>query len=518
MARETKASPAKEQKLERYGVWVKVEPRTVMELQESESSAELTDLEGSGATSAPSREASLEGTLTMEEEKLLDELDTELGPSERGSEPSIPDEEPFLTADEELPDISEVADEGAAGSEALAPVSEEELPELQIEDEPAQISSRGGRRGVGSLESNEVEVTLSETGAGQERFEDLDALETELASVAASPGKSSAASSEILARIEDELRSIRADLTQLRNELSGIKKAGGQAGAIAEPSSGAEAQSGFFDEDEDETIALTGDELDNILNTAEITEEAAEAVPVEEAEAIVEMPEATLEESADTATEELPAELELDELSSGQTPSAASTSSEALPELDLEGIPEIETPVAAAEAVEEVGDLETLDLEEESTEVESAPESSAKKTPTEHTDEMAGDVDLEALAAEAEELESDDAGAPLQDLEIGELETIADEAEPSSAEPQEIEIAFESEADKPQGKARGGAAPERKEGPSAIPDDLKDEIRTVLQYMDRLLENLPDDKIKEFAESPHFVTYKKLFEDLGLSE
>ena len=39
----------------------------------------------------------------------------------------------------------------------------------------------------------------------------------------------------------------------------------------------------FFDEDEDETIALTGDELDNILNTADITEGTAEAAaPVEE--------------------------------------------------------------------------------------------------------------------------------------------------------------------------------------------------------------------------------------------
>lgn len=525
MARETKGSPAKEQKLERYGVWVKVEPRTVAESQEPESSLELTDLEGSSAARAPSRES----TLTVEEEKLLDELDTELGPSEPGKEPFIPDEEPVFPADEELPDISEVADEGATASEALESVSEEELPELQIEDEQAELPPQGGLPG-GSRESNEIEVPLS--GAGQERFEELDALESELASVASSSGNAPAASSEILARIEDELRSIRADLTQLRNELSGIRKAGGEAAAVAEPTSEAEAQGGFFDEDEDETIALTGDELDNILNTAEITEEAAEAAPVEEAELITEVPEATaldgqepgsgtldLSETADTATEELPAELELEELSTEETSSARPAASEGLPELDLEGIPEVESPAADSNAVEEVADLETLDLEEEPAEVRSAPAATGeKKSPTEHAEEVTGDVDLEALAAEAEELESDEAGAPVEDLEIGELETVADEAGPSSPEPQEIEIAFENEPTEPQAAAGGGATSERREGGAAIPDDLKNEIRTVLQYMDRLLENLPDEKIKEFAESPHFVTYKKLFEDLGLSD
>jgi hypothetical protein len=53
---------------------------------------------------------------------------------------------------------------------------------------------------------------------------------------------------------------------------------------------------------------------------------------------------------------------------------------------------------------------------------------------------------------------------------------------------------------------------------SGIPDNLKDEIRTVLKYMDHLLEALPDEKIQEFASSDYFVMYKKLFEDLGLGE
>ncbi|MBP5446577.1 MAG: hypothetical protein J6X95_00520, partial [Treponema sp.] len=52
---------------------------------------------------------------------------------------------------------------------------------------------------------------------------------------------------------------------------------------------------------------------------------------------------------------------------------------------------------------------------------------------------------------------------------------------------------------------------------TVITKDLKSEIVSVLSYMDQLLENLPEDKITEFAKSEHFVTYKKLFDELGLS-
>ncbi len=565
MGRETQDNPAGEQKLERYGVWVKVEPRTVAESQAAEGSFELTDLETSGAAS---RQSSAESTLTLEEEELLDELDTELGPSESSKEPSIPEEEPLLTEDEELPDISEVTEAEPSDATELEPVSEEELPELELEEEPSQPSgTQKGRRGA--AEANEVEVTLSDTGAGQERFEDLDALESELASVSASASKPQAASSEILSRIEDELRSIRADLTQLRGELSGMRKPGAEP-AVAAPAAGTESQSGFFDEDEDETIALTGDELDNILNTAEITEESAETAPVDEPLDLTEIGEGTPEsspqddilglESADipletegsletngnreasqtdieALTEGLPAELELEDLSAETATPAPAALSEGLPELDLEGIPEIETiEDKGVEASSEPGDLETLDLEEEVGELEPLEAAELPKGSSERADEPSGDVDLEALAAEAQELESDDTAAPVEDLDLGELEPVADEPARNAPSQAEIEIPFESEStgrdaepmaladevleveEVPADEGASRHAPAAKEGAAAIPDDLKDEIRTVLKYMDHLLEALPDEKIQEFAKSDYFVMYKKLFEDLGLGE
>jgi len=52
----------------------------------------------------------------------------------------------------------------------------------------------------------------------------------------------------------------------------------------------------------------------------------------------------------------------------------------------------------------------------------------------------------------------------------------------------------------------------------AVPEDLRDEIKSVLAYLDQLLEALPDEKIEEFAKSEYFAVYKKLFVDLGLEE
>ena len=46
--------------------------------------------------------------------------------------------------------------------------------------------------------------------------------------------------------------------------------------------------------------------------------------------------------------------------------------------------------------------------------------------------------------------------------------------------------------------------------------DIKDDVKSVLLYMDKLLESLPDEKIREFAASEQFETYKKLFDELGL--
>ena len=518
MARETQGSPAGEKKLEQYGVWVKVKPREVTELPENESPFELSDLEAPKSASA-GRAASDENTLTDDEEKLLNELESELGPEEGSTGAGVPEEEPLLAEEEELPDIETVGGESASPTFEDAEI--EELPELE-EVQPA----RGGRAAGGQKaasrpqESGDVEVTLSEDALQEDRFDDLEALESELASVATTTQKVSSSSSEILAKIEDELRSIRKDLTELRGELSGLRKGAGAPVVEAPAAGAADAQSGFFDEDEDETIALTGDELDNILNTADITEETAETPSVEsdldalglaeetaeaapaedtlsfdtpslEEDALVpamddlQSPAETLEsedtlslaeeaggDSGAATLEELPSELVLEELDSEPLSAqpAPTDDVEELPELDMEGIAEIETDAeealsapspaqeAGSERSDETIDLETLDLGEEPTVIEAVPEQVDDLDTVEEAELMGeeasggiesdtAEVDLEALASEAETLADDAALAPAEDLEIGELESVTDETEAVDSSEKEIEIEFESEPD-----------------------------------------------------------------------
>ena len=55
------------------------------------------------------------------------------------------------------------------------------------------------------------------------------------------------------------------------------------------------------------------------------------------------------------------------------------------------------------------------------------------------------------------------------------------------------------------------------QGRDDIPEDIRSELKTVLSYLDQLLESLPEEKIQEFAQSEHFDVYKRLFEELGLA-
>jgi len=594
MARETQRSPADEKKLEQYGVWVKVKPRDVSPPSEDDA-FELSDLDTppkSGRADVRIAEAAAgDSTLTAEEEELLDELETELEPAAGGSRVSVPEEEPLL-ADTELPEIESASRSGSSDLELES--TDEELPELE---ESPETAPKGRAAASRAAESAEVEVTLTEDAGEEEAFDDLAALETELATVTTKTRDAPGSSAEILARIEDELRSIRSDLNQLRADLSGLRKSAAAASSAAErPSAGAGAKGGFLDE-EDETIALTGDELDNILNTAEITEEAAngtagaedavetaepspdsdilsfdspepepvEAPSVEEAELEAaengitdgEITDETLvlsdedllatdeKPAAVKGTEDLPSDLVLEELSVEEEEKPAAASSD-LPEIDLEGIPEIETAPESQEAAldeSETIDLETLDLGEEPKVINAVPEQvedvtdlpeaeeilEAEEAPPASAKEETSDVDLEALAAEAESLEDEvSAGPTVEDLEIGELEAVSDDGGLGPVPDKEIEISFDSDLGKDAESLQDAEpveeaveAEELKEASEAgggIPDDLKEDIRTVLKYMDHLLEALPDEKIQEFASSEYFVMYKKLFEDLGLGE
>ncbi len=584
MAREMKDFPSEEKKLEQYGVWVKVEPEDFQTEEPTESGFKLADLE---AAEEPPQTAAPDESFTKEEEKLLDELETEIG-QENGSVPESEDlvsfasepapmttepvaalegevlpelelenlDEPSMDAETEVETLQPLAAESASlpdlvGQDVLElpdeafPSAEEEAeaPEAEI---PLPVEELAG----------EVDVPLSEGSPNAEHFDDLAALEEELATATASSVESSkpgaAVSGEIIARIEAELKSIRSDLTELKKELIVLKKPSKAPAAGKEPDA-----VGFFEEDEDETIALTGDELDNILSTAEITEGQAEGAdlleeaPTAEEASRTESEEATLDELPQTTDTEPVSDLELESLGiEGEAPAEAAGADEVLEleplvgadetgpspvadlEMELESLPEIEevgkeAPEAEAEPLE----LESVDEEAQNgaapLDLESIPEfetaEPADESLSKAADEaVAEEIDLEALSPEGEEAVLELPGSDTADLEAEELEALPEENQ--TAEDKGIEIAFEDggenageqvmEAEEVADEPKRAAPPSR----SGVPDDLKNEIRTVLKYMDQLLEALPEEKIQEFASSEYFVMYKKLFEDLGLGE
>jgi hypothetical protein len=76
-------------------------------------------------------------------------------------------------------------------------------------------------------------------------------------------------STQLLMKIVDALSSIKEELSTLKGELSAMRSEKSAPGAQdADP-----GDAGFFGEEDDDKIALTGDELDNIIHTAAFTEE-----------------------------------------------------------------------------------------------------------------------------------------------------------------------------------------------------------------------------------------------------
>jgi hypothetical protein len=469
--------------LEKYGIWIKVEPETLA--AEPETALELGELE-SGPAGV--------GQLTAEEEQLLGELESE------AQEPAAKAE----TADFEglEKDLQEL--DASAGEQP-----EEEAADLDLDLEELALEP-----GKGPEKEREIEVPLSDS------LPELDSLEE---APEAEPRGAEARSSEaILKKIEQDLKQIKLEIQNLKKELSGR---GGEAPRDA-------AAPGFFPEEEDDSIALTGDELDNILNTADFTEEQAGGPAPEEELPEAELPEAELPEALVDLQEAVAAEpaLPADELPEAELPEVLEDLQEAAPaaeNLDLlePGSLSAEPEAAPIELEEKAADLELETLEEEAApelELEELEPDSASELVLEEPAPLAEGLEeappaeealsLEELgeepATEALELEplAEAEAAPAESLELAEELpdlSLADEQAPAET----LELVEEA------GEAEAAPAA----GPSeCLPEDLREDVKSVLSYLDQLLEALPDDKIRQFAQSEYFGVYKRLFEELGL--
>jgi pilus assembly protein FimV len=146
---------------------------------------------------------------------------------------------------------------------------------------------------------------------------------------------------------------------------------------------------------------------------------------------------------------------------------------------------------------EEPGSEETeeqLQMEEESESAEGSFDGEVELT-EEEENTLAQDIDLEEESAEEEEIVS---------VSGEDLERLSEE-EPALREPEELEKEMATETE-----VSGSEE-------MVIDKTLYNDITVILQYMDNLLGELPDEKIKEFSKSKYFSLYKEVFEKLNLA-
>jgi hypothetical protein len=270
--------------LDEYGVWVKSEPQDL-----SSANSENRELVLDG------------GNIDMEDTAELPDFDMDLETGASGDSPDDAEESSGddLTFDpiEDAGDLTfdPIADADDLTFDSVADTAEEDLPEEEPSEEDPELSDidlpvdeadmvpedfsgeppgEAAEEGfdeisIDELSGAEEEEPISAISPGTPIPEPEEAVVTEDAAPKAAETGGPDLSTQLLMKIANELSSIKNELSTLKQELAGFKA--GEKAAGGEEEDG--QNRGFFGEEDDEKIALTGDELDNILNTADFTEE-----------------------------------------------------------------------------------------------------------------------------------------------------------------------------------------------------------------------------------------------------
>ena len=456
------------------------------------------------------------------ESEIVDE------PKEKISENTASETKPFAAPVEITPE-SEIIDEPKADA---ADLTEKEVEETEIPDTFDEEAA--------SFLENDDEKVAEVADSITAPILDEGELETE---------KPSTQMTAIFSQIVTELSSLKNEIASLKNEFETLKNEKQPENLKLESNdSGIE---GFFsNSDEDDTIALSKDEMDNILNTADIAQaEKTEEKESEKTEAtqenlsepeelsseepeFKEEPEATDEtenlfgsadDVADISDEDILSDDDFAmEFESAQTENIEEPT---LDDVDYTNISK-ETDLPEEISVPKNDDilvessptdlLETKDSENEGkNSSDSFDEDPFELSAVEPSiSETLTDEKLDYLSKTPEEAEQNVNSEEV--LELPESEETENAKENKSAEEVETEKTEATQENISEPEELSSEEPETKESKD-ISDDLKTEIKSVLSYMDQLLENLPENKIAEFAQSEQFDTYKKLFKELGLA-
>ena len=389
-------------------------------------------------------------------------------------------------------------------------------------------------------------------------------------------------SNSLLEKIVNELTELRAEMASIKEELNTIKTSPEDSiEDEIEIVEDKEVSTGFFsDEEDDDTIALSGDELNNILNCADFTEETQEEVSDDFSNEVSDdisineenytndgaliIEESSIENQDNESETEIVIDEEIAEEQNDDSVEKNTTSREEFntdieastlvdEKVQIELNEDDEDEIQPDEILDDSNDsfyegeidLPVLDISGETirdpelVKINFELDEQENEVPDELPDELAipqldddfvvdssstdlleeaiietkpadlDEINDEIMAALDEEDEIDD--APTTEVfnsQWNSFESSNNGDNPITITAEEIDFArrkAESETENPQPVE------------NSMPVDLKKDVKSVLEYMDKLLANLPDEKIDEFAKSEHFEVYKKLFTELGLA-
>ncbi len=428
------------------------------------------------------------------------------------------------------------------------------------------------------------EISLEDNTPIDDSKEDFVEEQVETVQSSAAPD-----TSDVLNQIVAELSNLRNEMSQFKTELAKIKTDKTNA-----PTKQDAEEGGFFaDYEGDDTIALSGDELNNILTSADFTvddeptDEMDSFGDIENEDFNTESAEdnsfnvsdddltETNNESIDTVEDSFESETVIEDSNdieeNADEEISLDISDEAFEINDLEndyfannentlvledkelvepslddltfdmdgddGLPdEIDVPVIEdlvvdsspvnffddeEEEPKEIDDSAMQYLQDVPTneEVVSSDESIIEVTdetvieePTSEIVEESIEIDESSIIDEEEDYDDTQVDEEISS-EIKDSEVIETYTEPDSNSP--VSSVFKS--DQWQSGLSTDDEEEFVEMDRGIAPNMQEEIKSVLSYMDRLLESLPEEKISEFAQSEYFGRYKKLFSDLGIS-
>ncbi|MEL3907612.1 MAG: hypothetical protein P1P64_01185 [Treponemataceae bacterium] len=411
--------------------------------------------------------------MTFDDEPDETELATEKSSeTEASTDTDIDLDIPEISFDDEAED-AELATEKSSETEASTDADIDlDIPEISFDDEPedAELATEEASETEASTDTD-IDLDIPEISF-DDKAEDAELVTEEASETEASTD------TDIDLDIPEISFDDEAEDTELATEEASETEASTDADIDLDI-----PEISFDDEAEDAELA---------------TDETSEPEASTDADIDLDIPEISFDDESDSSLSAIiddddePVDLVLDEAELSAAENLVADNSEDASEIETEEVDNaaILTDDKTSEAETEVEELTEIDDEEIlPSELLAEDEEEIEFAPT---------VVDEAENFNADDLDKIVEDIPKVDLDVQSLDkqTATDLQEQISTVKQEINQQKEKET---------------------LPIDMKEEIKSVLTYMDQLLESLPEEKIEEFAKSEYFETYKKLFEDLGIS-